>query len=203
MRHQFGDLLARIGREPHVAVGEDADQLSRYALGSAGDHGNAGEAVIVHQRHRVRQHRIGTDRQRIDHHAGFILLDLPNLGSLPLGIEIAVDDADAAGLRHRDRHARLGDGVHRRRDDRDVERDRAGHVRADIGLRGQDIRETGFQKHIVEREGFTDTLKSLRHLPTPFGSLPPRSVLWMNVASGDASGITVESKPIGGVDGGR
>jgi len=25
----------------------------------------------------------------------------------------------------------------------------------------------------------------------------------MNVASGDASGITVESKPIGGVDGGR
>jgi hypothetical protein len=36
-------------------------------------------------------------------------------------------------------------------------------MRPDIGLRGQDIRETGLQKHIVEREGFTDTLKSLRH----------------------------------------
>ena len=32
MRHQFGDLLARIGRKAHVAVGEDADQLARYAL---------------------------------------------------------------------------------------------------------------------------------------------------------------------------
>ena len=163
MRHQFGDFLARIGRKPHVAVGEDADQLSRHALGSAGDHGNAGEAVIVHQRHRVRQHRVGADGQRIDHHSGFVLLDLPHLGGLPLGIEIAVDDADAAGLRHRDRHARFGDRVHRGRDDRDVERDRAGDVGADIGLGGQDIRETGLQKHIVERVGFADTLKSLRH----------------------------------------
>ena len=33
VRHQFGDLLARIGRKPHVAVGEDADQLSGNALG--------------------------------------------------------------------------------------------------------------------------------------------------------------------------
>jgi hypothetical protein len=40
-------------------------------------------------------------------------------------------------------------------------------------------------------------------LPTPFGGSPPRSVLWMNVAFGDATGIAVESKPIGGVDGGR
>ena len=81
----------------------------------------------------------------------------------PVDIEIAMDDADAAGLRHRDRHARFGDGVHRGGDDRDIERDRAGHVGADIGLRGQDIRKTGLQKHIVEREGFAYSLKSLRH----------------------------------------
>jgi hypothetical protein len=39
-------------------------------------------------------------------------------------------------------------------------------------------------------------------LPTPFGGLPPQ-YLEMNAAFGDAFGITVESKPIGGVDGGR
>ena len=126
--------------------------------------------MIVHQRQRVRQHRVGADGQRIDHHAGFELLDLPHLGGLAVGIEIAVDDADAAGLRHRDRHARFGDGIHRGGDDRDVERDGAGDVGADIGLGGQDIREAGFQKHVVERVGFADTLKSLSApLPTPFG----------------------------------
>jgi len=192
-----------VGRKADVAVGENADQLAGRILGRAGDDGNARKTVILHQRQRVRQHRVGADGQRIDHHAGFILLDLPDLRGLPFGIEIAVDDADAAGLRHRDRHARFGDRVHRGRDDRDVQRDRAGHMRADIGLRRQDIRETGFQKHIVEREGFTDTLKSLRHCQLLSAAHPPRSVLWMNAAFGDAIGITVESKPIGGVDGGR
>ena len=32
MRHQFGDFLLRIGREAHVAVGEDADQFARRIL---------------------------------------------------------------------------------------------------------------------------------------------------------------------------
>ena len=35
-----------------------------------------------------------------------------------------MDDADPAGLRHRDRDSRLGDRVHRRGDDRQVEADR-------------------------------------------------------------------------------
>ena len=161
MGHQFGDLLARIGREPHVAIGENADQFARHALGRAGDHGNAGKAVVLHQRHRVRQHRVGTDGQGIDHHSGFELLDLPHLGGLTVDIEIAMDDADAAGLGHRNGHPRFGHGVHGGGDNRDVEWNGAGDVGADIGLRGQDIRKAGFQKHIVERIGFADTLKSL------------------------------------------
>ena len=160
VRHQLRDLLPGIGRKPHVAVGEDADQLSRHALGCAGDHGNAGKAVIVHQRQRVRQHRVGTDGQRIDHHAGFVLLDLPHLGGLPVDVEIAVDDADAAGLRHGDRHPRFGDGVHRGGDDRDVERNGAGDVGADVDFGGQHIRQAGFEQHVVERKGFADCLQS-------------------------------------------
>jgi hypothetical protein len=163
VRHQFGDFLARIGREPHVAVGENADQLARHALGGAGDHRNAGKSVIVHQRQRVRQHRVGTDGQRIDHHAGFELLHLPHLGGLAIDIEVAMDDADAAGLRHRDRHARFGNGIHRGRDDRDIERNGAGDVGADVGLGGQDVGKTGPEKHVVKRIGFADPLKQSLH----------------------------------------
>ncbi len=161
VRHQLGDFLARIGREPDVAVGENADQLARHALGRTGDHRNAGKSVIVHQRQRIRQHRVGADGQRIDHHAGFELLDLPHLGGLAIDIEIAVDDADAARLRHRDRHARFGDGVHRRRNDRNIERDGAGDVGANVGLGRQDVGKTGPQQHIVKRIGFANPLKSL------------------------------------------
>jgi hypothetical protein len=161
MRHQLRDFLLRIGRKPHVAIGENADQFPGHVLGRAGDHGDAGNAVVLHQRQRVRQRGIRTDRQRIDHHAGFVLLDLPHLGGLAVRIKVAMDDADAAGLGHGDRHSRLGDSIHRGGDDRDIERNGAGDAGADIGLGGQDVRETRFQKHVVERVGFADTLKSL------------------------------------------
>ena len=110
--------------------------------------------MFLHQCQRIRQHRIGTDGQRIDHHAGFILLDLPHLGGLAIDIEIAVDDADAAGLRHGDRHSRFGHGVHRGSDDRDIERNGAGDAGADIGIRGQDIGQAGLQQHVIECVGF-------------------------------------------------
>ena len=205
VRHQFRDLLARVGGKAHVAVGENADQFAGHALAGAGDHRDAGKAVIGHQRHRVRQHGVGTDGQRIDHHAGFILLDLPHLGGLAVDVEIAVDHADAAGLRHGDRHPRFGDGVHRGSDDRDVERDGAGDVGADIGLGGQDVRKARFQKHVVERIGFANPLKSLyqRHLPTPSAARSPRYDLWDEQDLRRRRGVTVESKPIGRVGGGR
>ena len=154
MRHQFGNLLLRIGGEADVAVGQDADQLAGHALGGAGHHRNAGEAVVGHQRQGVAQQRVGADGQRIDHHAGFVLLHLANLRRLAVDVEIAVDHPDAAGLRHRDRHPGFGHGVHRRGDDRGVERDRAGDAGADIGLGGQDVGQTRLQQHVIERECF-------------------------------------------------
>ena len=57
--HQLGHLLARIGGEAHVAVGEDADQLAGPAIAAALDHRNAGDAVLLHQRERVGERRAG------------------------------------------------------------------------------------------------------------------------------------------------
>jgi len=80
------------------------------------------------------------DGDGVHHHAGFELLDLAHLVGLRLGGEVLVDDADAADLRHGDRHGRLGDGVHRRRHQRDAELDGTGEARARVGLVGQDRR---------------------------------------------------------------
>ena len=57
-----------------------------------------------HQAQRVGQRLVGMDGDRVDHHAAFELLDLADLVGLRLGIEVLVDDADAAGLGHGDRH---------------------------------------------------------------------------------------------------
>ena len=56
----------------------------------------------AHQRKRVGQRRVGVDGERIDHHAALVALDLAHLLGLLGGLEIAMQDADAAGLRHGD-----------------------------------------------------------------------------------------------------
>ena len=83
---------------------------------------------------RVGQRGVGKDGDRIDHHAALEALDLAHLLGLIGGLEIAVDDADPARLRHGDGEPRLGDGVHRRGDDRQVEADRAGELRGDVDV---------------------------------------------------------------------
>ena len=55
LRHQFGDGLAGIGGEAHVAVRQDADELALGAVGAALDHRDARDAVALHRRKRVGQ----------------------------------------------------------------------------------------------------------------------------------------------------
>ena len=92
--HQLGHLLARVGGEAHVAVGEDADELAGAAVAAALHHRDAGDAVVLHQCQRIGERGVGIDGHRVDHHAGFELLDLADLRGLLLGLEIAVDDAE-------------------------------------------------------------------------------------------------------------
>ncbi len=68
--------------------------------------------------------------------------------------EIAMHDADAALLRHGDGHARLGHGVHGRREQRGVQRDVARELRLRADLRGHHVAVGRHQQHIVEGEGF-------------------------------------------------
>ena len=150
--HQLGDLLPGVGRKAHVAVGENADEFSGRAVMRALHHRHAGDGVFLHQRERVGERGLRIDSERIDHHAAFEFLDLAHLRRLLVGLEIAVDDAEAAGLRHGDRHRGLGHGVHGRGHNGNIERNLARHAGADIGVRRQDVGQAGLQQHVVEGE---------------------------------------------------
>ena len=180
--HQFGDRLARIVGEAHVAIGEDADELRRLAVRAALDHRNSRDRGAPHDGERVGQRRVGKDGDRIDHHAALEALDLAHFLGLVGGLEIAVDDPDAARLRHGDGEPRLGDGVHRRGDDRQVEPDRAGEPRPDIGGARHDRAMAGAQQHVVEREPLGKAGLNVRHSrhpsSDPAGGIAPSSAAW-------------------------
>ena len=65
-------------------------------------HRNAGDAVVAHEREGVRKSCLGADDDRVHHHAGLEFLHLPDFLGLRRRLEVAVDDPDAACLRHGD-----------------------------------------------------------------------------------------------------
>ena len=152
--HQLGNFLPPVGGKAHVAVGEDADELAGAAVAAALDHRNAGNVMLLHQRQRVRERGVRLDGDGVHHHAGFEFLHLAHLRRLNIGLEIAVNDADAAGLRHGDRHVGFGHGVHGGREDRDIERNVARDARPNVHVRRQDIGQSGLQQHVIEGVSF-------------------------------------------------
>ncbi len=103
---------------------------------------------------------------RIDDHAAFEALDLPDRACLFLDAEVAVKHTDAAQLRHGDCHVGLGHRVHRRREDRDVKRDLAGEECARVRLARKNGRFERLQEHVVERqsEGNVSGVGELGHI---------------------------------------
>ncbi len=91
-------------------------------LPSCGDR-HAGDPVLLHQLERFEDPVGRGERDRVDDHAALGALDPIDFGGLFLDRQVLVDDPDAALLRHRDRQPRLGDGVHRRAEERHVDAD--------------------------------------------------------------------------------
>ena len=119
---------------------------------------DAGDAVARHQLERLGDGRVGRERDGLDDHPGLRALHLVDLGDLVLDREVAVDDPDAALAGERDREPRLGDGVHRRRDERDVQRDPRRQPRDGRDVVREDARLRGHEQHVVEREPFLGEL---------------------------------------------
>ena len=146
--HDVGDTVAVVGLEAHVTLGDDAHQ------GLALDHREAGEAVLLGHGQQVLELGLGTHGDRVlDDHA-LVLLDLAHLGGLVGDGHVLVDDADAPFLGHGDRQARLGHGIHGRGEQRDVEVKVAGQAGPQADVLGQDLGVAGYEKDVVERQGF-------------------------------------------------
>ena len=110
----------------------------------------------IHQPLRVVERLVGMDGDRVHHHAGLEFLDPADFVRLVLDLEIAVDDADAAGLGHGDGEPAFGHRIHRRREQRNAERDLAGQARLGIGFVGEDRRGRRHQQDVVESERLAD-----------------------------------------------
>ena len=67
-----------------------------------------------------------------------------------------MDHADTAGLRHGNRQACLGHRVHRRRDQRNVQRNGFGQEGGDVDVSGHDLAGPGLEQHVVEGNGLPD-----------------------------------------------
>src|SRR5690606_21697997 len=118
--------------EAHVAAGDDADQLV------AVDDRDAGDVARPGQLEHFADGGLRADGERLADHAGFEVLDLQHLLGLALGGHVLVHDADAAELGHRDGEPGLGDRVHGRGDDRDVQPEVAGQAGGEGDVLGKD-----------------------------------------------------------------
>ena len=152
-RHQRRHRLRVVLLEAQVAVREDADELV-----VVGDR-HAGDVVALHQRDRIRHERVGRQRHGLDDHPGLGALHLVDLGDLRCDRHVALDDPDPTFARERDRHARLGDGVHRRRDDGNLEHDRPRQPRCGRDVVRENGGLRGHEEDVVEGEPFLRELR--------------------------------------------
>ncbi len=149
-RHDLAHRGVHPCLETQVAPGHDADHLAVV------EHREARNAMLRGQGLDLADGGRRADRDRVAQHAALVALDPGHLGGLRRRRQVLVDDADAAFLRDRDRQPRLGDGVHRRRDQRQVQRDAPGQPRGQAGVARQHLRIRRHQQHVVEGERFAE-----------------------------------------------
>src|SRR6266581_2410664 len=148
--HDGAHRLVEVGLETVVAVRDHADDLALL------DDRKSRHPVLLREREELADRDLGCHRHRIAEHPGFVALDLGDLRGLLLGGEILVDDADAALLRDGDRERRLGDRIHRRRDERDVELDVARQPGLEADIARQDAGVGRYEKDVVKGESLLD-----------------------------------------------
>jgi hypothetical protein len=170
-RHQRADGLIEVLFEANIARGEDADRRGAF------DHRHAGDLVSVHDAERFAQRLRRANRDRVDDDAALGALDAIDFVSLILDGKILVNDAHSTLASHGDGGTRLGHGVHRGADDRDVQLDGSREPRTHIGFRRQDLAVRGHEHDVVERQALAKI--SVKHGRVYLGfrdlqSRPPR-----------------------------
>ncbi len=163
LRHHLAHGLAVVHLEPHVAVGDDADERARGVR-----HRHTGDAEPSAQLVHLREGVVRRTRDRIGHHAGLGTLDDLDGLSLFVDREVPLQHAQTTLPSHGDGHARLGHRVHRRGHHGDVQPHVAGQVGARVHAARDHVRLGGQQQNVVERQAqhrelVRDSTGLLRH----------------------------------------
>ncbi len=114
LRHQLGNRLTEVGREPHIAVGENTDEPALASLAPILDDRNSRDRVRRHQLQGLVERRCRTDGDGIEDDSRFVLLHGGGVARLLFRSEVAVQHPDAAFLCHGNGEAALGHGIHGR-----------------------------------------------------------------------------------------
>ena len=171
--HEVGDRPVELGAETEVAVGEDALELP---LGI--HHREAGNSISGHDVEGLSHRLFGVDRDRVDDHARLGTLDLVHLFGLVLDRHVLVDDAEPTELGHGDPHVPLGHRVHRRRDDRQVERDATlRQTGRNVHIVGVDLRTPGHQQYVVIGQAYRNVSTHFLPFPCFGGTVAPLVLL--------------------------
>ena len=122
--------------------------------------------------------RIGADGHGILDHSRLGTLHLTNLGSLFFDRKVAVQNSDTTLAGHRNRHARLGHRIHRRRKQRNTQADLLRQLSRCINLRGNNIGQLGKKQNvIVGQSGQSKRISVNVCHERSLGLLKPQSIL--------------------------
>ncbi len=148
-RHDVAERCPVVRLKAQVAVGDDPDETPRIVHDR-----DAADGVPRHALARVADRVLRVENDRVEDHAGLGALNAAHLARLKLGRHVFMEHADAALTRDRDREARLGDRVHRRRDERDREPERPREPGRRVDVARHHVRPAGNEQDVVEGEAF-------------------------------------------------
>ena len=179
LRHALGDRQIESRFKSEIAIREDADEFAVRVR-----HRHAGNLVLLHHLQRFGDRLPRTHRHWIDDHPRLGALHFVDLFRLLLDGHVLMDDAEPALLSHCDRQARLGHGVHRSGDDRNVDPDVARQPRCGVDEIRMELRFRRTKQDIIERQADLDRFgkpfrrNTLRFLdPAKIGATDDRDLI--------------------------
>ena len=143
----FETVIILGGNEPHITVGDDADELVVLVHNR-----QAGNVELAAQLVKISERDFRVHGQRVGDHAGFAALDDIDLSGLVVNGQVTVKHADATVTRHGDGHIGFGDSIHGRGNRRGLHGDLTSEMGGGIDFGRNHIRRVRKQEHIVIRE---------------------------------------------------
>jgi hypothetical protein len=171
--HHVGDGSIETLLEAQVPVRQDPHQPP--VLG----HRQTRDAVLLHDLFGLGDLLLGLHRDRVSDHAAFEFLDFFDFSGLSRHRHIAMNDSQAAFLRHRDRRPRLRHRVHCRADQGDIQLDAIRQAGPDVGVPGQNRGLRWDQEDIVERQAQRQHFPIQHDLPPSSGNKKTQTEAWV------------------------